>query len=103
MRFLFLTALAVLALHASQHAIAQTVTAVGKGNDTTSAKLNSHVSAHFKCNRKGLWADLDKLRVVSTDQYTITIPGSKKKFAMYDVEVTAPCVTTYQKLPTPSN
>ena len=69
---------------------------------STSKKLslqNAYVSAHFKCNRKGLWTDLNTLKVQKeyTTQYTIT--GGKIKITEYRTKVEFECTTDYKKVP----
>lgn len=60
---------------------------------------NAYVSAHFKCNRKRLWADLDTLKVidVSTTQYKIA--GGRKKITEYTTKVEFTCTQYYKKAP----
>ena len=86
-------------LFVSMSAPAQIVETFGVGNSLSQATENSYVSAHFKCNRKRVWADLDKLEILSTDEYRFTIPGGKKKFTEYRVNVRTTCTSSYQKSP----
>ena len=55
------------------------VTATGTGSDLAKATVNSHISAHFQCGRKGYWADLDDITVVKTDSSSYVISGGRKK------------------------
>ena len=86
-------------LFASTSAAAQVVETAGAGRNSLQAVENSYTSAHFKCNRKGLWADLDKLELLSTDKYRFTIPGGTRKFTEYRVNVRTTCTPSYQKSP----
>lgn len=60
---------------------------------------NAYVSAHFKCNRKRLWADLNTLEVkdVYTTQYTIA--GGRKRIIQYHTVVEFTCTNEYRKVP----
>jgi hypothetical protein len=60
---------------------------------------NAMVAAHFECNKKMLWANVDTLRVVnkSTEQYTIS--GGRKKITVYKTTVEFECTPTYKKEP----
>ena len=62
---------------------------------------NAMVSAHFRCGRIGLWANLDTLEVIdtSTSQYTIT--GGRNKVTEYHTKVDFECTQEYSKNPTP--
>ena len=86
-------------LFVSVSATAQVVETTGVGRSLSQAIENSYISAHFQCNRKRVWADLDKLEILSTDQYRFTIPGGKRKFTEYRVNVRTSCTSSYQKSP----
>lgn len=75
-------------------------TARGTSTDRKKALSNAHIAAHFQCGRKGLWADLDKLRVVETESTQYTIAGGRKKITDYIVRVEFPCKSDYQRFPT---
>jgi len=64
--------------------------------------INSYASAHFTCNRKRLWADLDSLVVknVTTSRYKIA--GGKKSITEYNTFVAFNCTAEYKKLPNKS-
>ena len=79
---------------------AGTVETHGTGRSLVQAKDNSYISAHFQCNRKGMWADLDQLQVTGTDRYVVRITGGRKKYVMYRVDVSTVCTADYQKTPT---
>lgn len=61
--------------------------------------LNSYVAAHFKCNKKGLWADLDTLRVIEVTTSRYTIAGGKRKITDYHTRVKFTCTTVYKARP----
>ena len=77
-----------------------TVTASGTGSNLQIAQENSWAAAHFACNRKGFWADLDTVKNISTDRSSYTIAGGRKKINTYKVNVRATCGITYQRYPT---
>lgn len=77
----------------------QEIVATGSGTNLQQATENAHISAHFKCNRKRLWADLDKLKITGTDRSSYTIAGGKKKINQYYVKVKTSCTTKYQRYP----
>ena len=91
--------LATLMLVVSANATAQQIQAVGTSRVFDTAIKNSYLSAHFKCNRKGLWANLDQLQIVNTTRSTVAVPGSKRRIAFYEVEVTTTCTTEFQMAP----
>ena len=76
------------------------VTASGTGSNLQVAQENSWAAAHFACNRKGFWADLDTIKNISTDRSSYTIAGGRKKINTYKVNVRATCGITYQRYPT---
>ena len=51
---------------------------------------NALVAAHFKCNRKGLWANLDTMEVHKT-------VSDRSKRPTYLTHVVFECSTEYQK------
>ena len=75
------------------------VTASGIGGNLQIAQENSWVAAHFACNRKGFWADLDTLKNISTDRSSYRIAGGRKKINTYRINVTATCGIDYQRYP----
>ena len=75
------------------------VTAMGVGTNLQIAQDNSWAAAHFACNRKGFWADLDTVKNVSTDRSSYTIAGGRKKINQYKVNVRANCGINYQRYP----
>jgi len=76
------------------------VTTSGTGSNLQIAQENSWAAAHFACNRKGFWADLDTIKNISTDRSSYTIAGGRKKINTYRINVKAKCGITYQKYPT---
>lgn len=75
------------------------VEATGVGSNLQIAQENSWAAAHFACNRKGFWADLDTVKNVSTDRSSYTIAGGRKKINQYKVNVRATCGINYQRYP----
>ena len=75
----------------------QTVTATGTSMKLEEARSNSYVSAHFQCNRKGLWADLTTLEEVKVDTKSRPISGGRVEVKFYDVTVTSECGPNYLK------
>lgn len=73
--------------------------AQGVSRNKNQSLLNSYVSAHFKCNRQRLWADLDTLKVKSVDTYQYTIVGGRKKITDYVTTVEFTCTQYYKKAP----
>ena len=71
----------------------------GVGSNLQIAQENSWAAAHFACNRKGFWADLDTVKNISTDRSSYTIAGGRKKINTYRVNVKATCGITYQRYP----
>ena len=66
----------------------------GRGSTLDKAVENSHVAAHLRCNRQGLWADLDNLRVIKVEK------KGKKKAPEHVVHVNFSCTPDYAKHPT---
>ena len=75
------------------------VVATRVGSNLQIAQENSWAAAHFACNRKGFWADLDTVKNVSTDRSSYTIAGGRKKINQYKVNVRATCGINYQRYP----
>ena len=75
------------------------VTATGTGTSRTMGQENSWVSAHFACNKKGFWADLDTVEIISTDIGSYTLAGGRRKINQYKVNVSATCGIHYQRYP----
>ena len=75
------------------------VTTYGTGGNLQTAQENSWAAAHFACNRKGFWADLDTVKNISTDRSSYTIAGGRKKISTYRINVTAKCGIDYQRYP----
>jgi len=73
--------------------------ATGTSRFTKQSLENSYVSAHFKCNRKGLWADLDTLKVNDVIKYRYTIAGSRVKTTEIRTHVEFNCTPKYMKEP----
>ena len=73
---------------------------IGSSTMKQKSLSNAMVSAHFECNRDGLWANLDTLEVLDTyiEKYTIT--GGRKKITEYKTRVRFECTQNYQKGPT---
>ena len=61
---------------------------------------NAYTAAHFKCNRKGLWADLNTLKVKSTDTFKYKIVGAKRTTTDYITNVEFKCTTVFMGEPT---
>ena len=79
----------------------QVVALEAEGSSRTKGESlsNAYVSAHFKCNRKRLWADLNTLKVkeVYTTQYKIA--GGRKKITEYRTKVEFNCTNEYRREP----
>ena len=73
--------------------------AEGRAQNREQSLSNSHIAAHFTCNREGLWADLDNLRVVSSGTQERGISGSRKKITEYVTRVEFSCKAEYQRYP----
>lgn len=78
---------------------AETFARTGSSTEKHKSLPNAMVAAHFQCNKKRLWANVDTLRVVnrSTEQYTIS--GGSKKITVHKTTVEFECTTTYKKEP----
>ena len=74
--------------------------AQGRAPNSEQAVENSHVAAHFQCNRKGLWADLDALKVTKVDREQYKLPGGRKAVTTYLISVSFPCTPDYARYPT---
>ncbi len=75
------------------------VTATGTGSNLAKATVNSHISAHFQCGRKGYWADLDDITVVKTDRSSYVISGGRKRITQYHKTIKTSCISDYQRYP----
>jgi hypothetical protein len=73
--------------------------AEGASSDKEISLSNAYVSAHFKCNRKGIWADLNTLKVKEEYTTQYKIPGGKKKITEYRTKVEFKCTEKYRKVP----
>jgi len=76
---------------------AETFARTGSSIDKNKSLPNAMVAAHFECNKKRLWANVDTMKVVSrsTEQYTIS--GGRKKITVYKTMVEFECTPTYKK------
>ena len=75
------------------------ITATGSGGTLAKANENSHISAHFVCGRQGLWANLDTIESVKTDQSTYKIAGGSKRITQYHKTIKTSCISDYQRYP----
>jgi|TARA_R100000084_G_C4647169_1_gene147464 hypothetical protein len=78
---------------------AEGVEAQGVSRFQNESLTNAYTSAHFKCNRKGLWADLDTLKVKDVSKYQYTIAGGRVKTTEYRTLVEFNCTTEYKREP----
>jgi len=62
---------------------------------------NAMVSAHFRCNREGLWANMDTLQVVDTYTSQYKMAGGRKNVTDYYTKVNFECTPEYTNSPTP--
>ena len=71
----------------------------GKARSKDQSLQNAYIAAHFQCNRKRLWANLDTLVVkdVYTSQYKIA--GGRKSITDYSTVVEFTCTSEYKKTP----
>jgi len=78
---------------------AETFARTGSSIEKYKSLSNAMVAAHFQCNKKRLWANVDTLKVVDryTEQYTIS--GGRKKITVYKTTVEFECTPTYKKEP----
>ena len=95
--FILTTAVLILTAHSLD---AHALRAVGSSSIKIESLSNAYVSAHFKCNRKRLWANLDTLRVVGNDTKQYVIAGGRKKITQYNTHVEFECTSKYKKEPT---
>lgn len=93
-----LMAVALLLLPMTTHS-QTTITATGTGGTLAKATENSHISAHFTCGRQGLWANLDTIKTIKTDQSTYKISGGRKRITQYHKTIKTSCITYYQRYP----
>ena len=61
---------------------------------------NAYTAAHFKCNRKGLWADLNTVEVKNIDTFKYKIAGGKRTITDYITNVEFKCTTVFMGEPT---
>jgi hypothetical protein len=71
--------------------------AYGTGRTLDKAEENSLISAHFTCNRQGLWADPDTLEQVGVKNEKYRLAGGKRKMSHVTVTVTFDCTTEFKK------
>jgi len=71
--------------------------AKGTGRSIDIARENSLTSAHFTCNKQGLWADPDTLVEVGTTSEKFRLAGGHKKLTYITVDVTFDCTTEFKK------
>lgn len=97
MRYLLV---AIVIVFIAQTYKAHALHAVGTSIDRSESLKNAYVSAHFKCNRQGIWANLDTLQVVGLDTTQYIIAGGSKKITQYNTHVEFDCTAKYKKEPT---
>ena len=71
----------------------------GRGTTQDQSIENSYVAAHFACNRKGLWADLNGLKVTKINRKQYKLPGGRRDVSSYETEVKFDCTPEYRKAP----
>jgi len=71
--------------------------ATGTSTMKEKSLTNALVAAHFQCNRKRLWADLNTLSVVDTSTSSYKITGGRKKITEYHTTVIFECGVDYKK------
>lgn len=76
--------------------------AKGTGLSMEVARKNSLTSAHFTCNKQGLWADPDTLVEVGTTSEKFRLAGGRKRLTYITVDVTFDCTTEFKKEETTS-
>jgi hypothetical protein len=78
---------------------AESIETEGKARSKDQSLQNAHIAAHFKCNRKRLWANIDTLVVkdVYTSKYKIA--GGRKSITDYSTVVEFTCTTEYKRIP----
>ena len=69
--------------------------AKGTGMSEAIALDNSLISAHFTCNKQGLWADPTTLTHVDTVKDSYRLAGGRKKIPYITVSVTFDCTTDF--------
>ena len=75
------------------------IEAVGTGRTLAQATENSHISAHFVCGRQGMWANLDTIETIKTDQSSYKISGGSKRITQYHKTIKTSCISDYQRYP----
>jgi hypothetical protein len=76
------------------------IEAVGTGRTLAKATENSHISAHFVCGRQGMWANLDTITVVKTDQSAYK--SGRRLITQYHTTIKTTCTSDYRRYPTRS-
>jgi hypothetical protein len=71
--------------------------ATGTSTMKEKSLTNALVAAHFQCNRKRLWADLNTLSIVETSTSSYKISGGRKRITEYHTTVIFECGAGYQK------
>ena len=79
---------------------ANALEAYGRAQDRNKSLENAHIAAHFQCNRKGLWADLDALKVIEVESTQYKIAGGRKRITDYITKVVFTCKAEYKRFPT---
>jgi len=75
------------------------VEAQGVSRFKNESLTNAYIAAHFKCNRKGLWADLNTLKVKNIDTFQYKIVGGKRLTTDYITNVEFECTTVFMGEP----
>ena len=73
--------------------------AEGKARSKDESLQNAYISAHFKCNRKRLWANLNTLEVKDVYTTKYKIAGGRKSITEYNTAVEFTCTSKYRKNP----
>jgi len=71
--------------------------ATGTSTMKEKSLTNALVAAHFQCNRKRLWADLNTLSIVETSTSSYAITGGRKRITEYHTTVIFECGVEYKK------
>lgn len=78
---------------------AESIETEGKARSKDQSLQNAYISAHFKCNRKRLWANIDTLVVKDVYTSTYKIAGGRKNITDYSTVVEFTCTTDYKRTP----
>jgi hypothetical protein len=78
-------------------AYAEMYEATGTSTMEKKSLTNALVAAHFKCNKKRLWADLNTLAIVETSKSSYKIAGGRKAITEYHTTVIFGCGVDYKK------